>query len=242
MPTLSLGGKEIRYTVLRGRSPKYTYLRFRPDLTLEIISPSRGRFSLDSLLREKQDWIRKKYEELASTQRTINDESLMFEGRYLRLVFVESYDREELQVDLEKGQVRYWAGERSRIRELARRWFVRETSKYVVARLSTLAAERGVSFRSADVREIRNWGYCTRSGRISINWQLIALPERLREYVLQHELTHLSEFNHSRHFYMKLRTVCPDYRRRERELDEIETISPVSSASNADASPEGLPF
>jgi predicted metal-dependent hydrolase len=92
------------------------------------------------------------------------------------------------------------------------------------------------------VREIRNWGYCTRSGRISINWQLIALPERLREYVLLHELTHLSEFNHSRQFYRRLSSVCPDYRRRERELDEVETISPVSSSSDADASRHGLPF
>jgi predicted metal-dependent hydrolase len=242
MPTLILGGREIQYTVLKGRSPKYTYLRFMPDLTLEIISPSRGRFSLDSLLREKQDWIRKKYEELARTQRIVGNESLMYQGRRLRLLFVESSDREDLQLDVEKGEIRYWATERSRIRELARRLFVRETSRYVVARLSTLAAELGVRFRSADVREIRNWGYCTRSGRISINWQLIALPERLREYVLLHELTHLSEFNHSRQFYRRLSSVCPDYRRRERELDEVETISPVSSSSDADASRHGLPF
>ncbi len=242
MPTLSLGGKQIQYTVIQGRSRKYTYLRFRSDLTLEIISPSRGRFSLDSLLREKEEWIRKKHDELSRNQRTVNNESLMFEGRRLRLIFVESHDREELQVDSGKWEVRYWASERSRIRELARRWFVKETSRYVVARLSTLAAELGLSFRSVDVREIRNWGYCTRSGRISINWQLIALPERLREYVLLHELTHLSEFNHSSRFYGRLRSVCPDYRHREKELDGFETISPISSASDKDAPPGVLPF
>ena len=230
MPTFSLGGRQIRYTVLQGRSPKNTYLRFRPDLTLEIISPSRGKMSVDSLLREKEDWIGKKYDELARGERTINHETIMFGGRHLRLVFVEAQDQEGLELDLEKAEVRFRAVERSRIRELVRRWFVRETSQYVVGRLSAMAAELGVHLRSADVREIRNWGYCTRNGRISISWQLIALPERLREYVLLHELTHLAEFNHSSRFYRRLESACPDYRIRERELEEIETVAPFAKS------------
>ncbi len=96
MPTLWLGERQIRYTVLPGKSRKYTYLRFRSDLTLEIISPSGGKFSLDSLLRKKEGWIRRKYEELSRNNRTVTDESLMFDGKSLRLVFVKSADREAL--------------------------------------------------------------------------------------------------------------------------------------------------
>jgi predicted metal-dependent hydrolase len=92
----------------------------------------------------------------------------------------------------------------------------------------------GVRFRSADVREIKNWGYCTRGRRISISWQLISLPERLRDYVLKHELVHLSEFNHSTNFYRRLRSVCADYRQRERELDKIEAASLFSHSSGRD--------
>ncbi|MGH9919941.1 MAG: M48 metallopeptidase family protein [Nitrososphaerales archaeon] len=49
----------------------------------------------------------------------------------------------------------------------------------------------------------------------------MALPERLREYVVLHELTHLEEFNHSLAFKKKLARTCPDYRQREKELDYI---------------------
>src|SRR5439155_8095022 len=102
----------------------------------------------------------------------------------------------------------------------------------------------GVRFRSADVREIKNWGYCTRGGRISISWQLISLPERLREYVLRHELVHLSVFNHSGSFYRSLRSVCPDYRQRERELDEIEVVSLFASHASVkeDDAPRGAMY
>ena len=72
-----------------------------------------------------------------------------------------------------------------------------------------------------DVREIGKWGYCTREGRLSFSWQLIALPERLREYVVFHELTHLLEFNHSPAFRRKLAKVCPDFRECEKELDLV---------------------
>ena len=78
-----------------------------------------------------------------------------------------------------------------------------------------------VSSRRVDVREIGKWGYCTRGGRLSFSWQLIALPERLREYVVLHELTHLSHFDHSPAFKRKLAAYCPDFRDRERELNLV---------------------
>ena len=116
------------------------------------------------------------------------------------------------------------SSQRSRVRELVRRWFLKETSRYVVRKLGELSEGLGVKYRRADVRQIRNWGYCTRDGRLSFNWQLIALPERLREYVILHELAHLSEFNHSPAFKGRLAAFCPDYRQREKELDRIASL------------------
>jgi predicted metal-dependent hydrolase len=129
---------------------------------------------------------------------------------------------------LEKGAVTVRASDRSRIKELVRRWFLKETSRYVMQKLSDLSATLPGTYKMADVREIKNWGYCTRSGRLSFSWQLIALPERLREYIVMHELTHLREFNHSAAFKRRLAEVCPDYRQREKELD---LISPANLKS-----------
>ena len=41
------------------------------------------------------------------------------------------------------------------------------------------------------------------------------------EYIIFHEVAHLSELNHSRAFKRRLAAICPDYRERERELDQI---------------------
>jgi predicted metal-dependent hydrolase len=114
-----------------------------------------------------------------------------------------------------------YTDDRRRFKELVRRWFLRETSAYVVRRVAELAPRVGAKPARVDVREMGKWGYCTRGGRLSFSWQLIALPERLREYVVLHELTHLLEFNHSIAFRRRLGAVLPDFHDLEGELDLI---------------------
>jgi hypothetical protein len=145
----------------------------------------------------------------------------MYEGNLLSIVFERTEEKEEFLPDPERKEVVVRASDRSRILELVRRWFVRETSRYVVRKLAELSAGLPIKYRRADVREMKNWGYCTRGGRLSFSWQLIALPEALRDYVIMHELAHLKEFNHSAAFKRRLAEFCPDYRARERALDKI---------------------
>jgi len=221
LPALEIGGRRIEYQVLRGTSRRYTYFRFRPDLTLEVVLP-RGRLGdAGSAISQRRDWILKKYEEMQNTKRILDDSRVMFDGRFLDIVYEKAHEKEEILPDIEGGKVVIRASERSRVKELVRRWFLRETSRYVMKRLGELSQVLPASYKQADVREIKNWGYCTRSGRVSFSWQLIALPERLREYVIYHELMHLEEFNHSPAFKRKLAKLCPDFRQREKELDYI---------------------
>ena len=221
MPALEIAGRRIEYTVLRGTSRRYTYFRFRSDLTLEVILP-RGRLGdAGTAISQRREWILKKYEEMQKTRRILDDDRVMFDGRLLDIVYEEALEKEEILPDPEGGRVVVRASERARVRELVRRWFLRETSRYVMRKLADLAPTLPAAYKRADVREIKSWGYCTRTGRLSFSWQLIALPERLREYVVFHELTHLEEFNHSPAFKRKLSRLCPDYRQREKELDYI---------------------
>lgn len=221
MPALELDGRSIEYLVLRGRGRRYTYFRFRPDLTLEVTLP-RDRFGdARAAIRQRREWILEKYEEMLKSRRILDDERVMFEGRLLDIVFEQAVDKEELVPDPERGTVVVRTSDRSRITELVRRWFLKESSRYVTGKLSELAPALPAAFKRADVREIRNWGYCTRTGRLSFSWQLAALPERLREYVVFHEVAHLDVFNHSPAFKRRLAQLCPDFRLREKELDRI---------------------
>jgi len=216
----SVGGKALSYSVLRGTSRRYTYFRFRSDLTLEVVLPRGRRVDPEAAVRENLPWISREYQRVAASRAILQPGGVMYGGSYLRVVHVQS-SSDELVPDPEAGEVRVRTSDRARIKELVRRWFLKDTSAYVVRKVSEFAPLVGARPSRVDVREIGKWGYCTRTGRISFSWQLVALPERLREYVVFHELTHLLEFNHSAAFRRRLSAVCPDFRRRERELDQI---------------------
>jgi predicted metal-dependent hydrolase len=220
LPLLNVGTHRIEYSVVKGASRRYTYFRFRPDMTLEVSVPRGRRVDVEAMIKERLSWINREYKRAANTKRILGTDHVMFGGQRLRIIHVENA-KEELVPNISTGEVLISTSERRRIKELIRRWFLRETSTYVVRKVREAAPLLGVRPSRVDVREISKWGYCTRGGRLSFSWQLIALPDRLREYVVFHELTHLLEFNHSVSFKERLGSLCPDFRKRERELDQI---------------------
>lgn len=67
----------------------------------------------------------------------------------------------------------------------------------------------------------RRWGSCSRSGRVTLNVELVKLPMSLIDYVIAHELCHLSEFNHGPKFYRLLEYAMPDWKEREKLLKQF---------------------
>ena len=220
MPAFDLGPSRVEYRVLKGSGRRYTYFRFNRDLTLEVILPRGRAVDVEEAIRERSTWLRREYERLAKTREVLGKDEVMFNGEILKVVFSKG-DGDLLVPEVSKGTVTLRASHPGRLRELLRRWFLAESSAYAVRKVAELAPKLGVRPTRVDVREIGKWGYCTRGGRLSFSWQLAALPEELRAYVVIHELTHLRHFDHSPAFKRQLAQACPDFRRREKELDLI---------------------
>lgn len=82
----------------------------------------------------------------------------------------------------------------------------REQAKSVLPpRLQSLAAARGLHYKKVSIHKSRTrWGSCSSKGNISLSLYLMLLPPHLQDYVMQHELTHLVEMNHSPRFWALL--------------------------------------
>jgi predicted metal-dependent hydrolase len=80
-------------------------------------------------------------------------------------------------------------------------------------RLRELAAQHGFTVKAVTVRAQRTrWGSCSPTGRISLNWRLLQLPPSVSDYVLLHELAHLTHLNHSARFWREVERICPWHR------------------------------
>ena len=79
----------------------------------------------------------------------------------------------------------------------------------LVPRLLDMAKERGINVNGVRVSSAKGrWGSCSSKGSINLSLYLVLLPRHLQDYVLQHELTHRLEMNHSPRFWARLDEVC----------------------------------
>ena len=80
-----------------------------------------------------------------------------------------------------------------------------EARKILPPRLTELAQNYGFQFNKLTIRNNkRNWGSCSARNNISLNLQMMKLPDELIDYVLLHELVHTRIKNHGPLFWAKL--------------------------------------
>jgi predicted metal-dependent hydrolase len=102
------------------------------------------------------------------------------------------------------------------LRPVLQALFIRLAKVELPARAWELAARTRLNVTRVSVRDQRSrWGSCTAAGTISLNWRLILTPEPVRDYIIQHELMHLREMNHSPRFWACVEEAFPGWREAE---------------------------
>lgn len=81
-------------------------------------------------------------------------------------------------------------------------------SGVLIPRAREIAASLGLKPRSwAIMNGFKTFGKCTSSGDIYLSYICLFLTQELRDYIVCHELAHLSEMSHSRRFH----AICDKY-------------------------------
>jgi predicted metal-dependent hydrolase len=65
------------------------------------------------------------------------------------------------------------------------------------------------------------WGSCSADGTLRFNWRIVMAEPDLIDYLAVHEMLHMRIRSHSPRFHAALANVMPDYRERERRLNEF---------------------
>src|SRR5260221_14476176 len=81
------------------------------------------------------------------------------------------------------------------------------------------AARIGVKPARIQVRPMRTkWASISTSGSMTLDLDLLRLPQELGEFVIVHELVHLLAPNHGRVFKSFMHAYMPDWETREKQL------------------------
>ena len=66
------------------------------------------------------------------------------------------------------------------------------------------------------------WASCSSKKSLNFSWRLMMADEDVMDYVVVHELAHLTEMNHSAKFWAIVEAAMPDYRLRQKKLKELQ--------------------
>ncbi len=78
------------------------------------------------------------------------------------------------------------------------------------------------------IRKMKSkWGSCSHQGAMRFNEALAFLDDLALAYVVNHEASHLVQFNHSAAFYEVLHQIMPNHRSAERHLNLFSEILQV---------------
>jgi len=95
----------------------------------------------------------------------------------------------------------------------------KEAKTVLTDRLNLLAHKYKFSYNRLYIRNQKTrWGSCSSKNNISLNMNLIRLPQKLQDYVILHELVHIKHKNHSKKFWGEMDRLVGDGKRLRKEM------------------------
>ena len=189
---------------------------------------------IEKLVAEKTAWIERKLAEAERKQRgiarqleqssTLADGSrIMVQGQFLPLKLiasdqmkvVQSSDRLEVYADADL------IADKEQLHALVEQWLYRRAVEELNFCVNVYKQRVGATPSRIQIKDYRaRWGSCKPDGSIQLNWRLIHAPMHIMDYVVVHELCHLLEMNHSKHFWSEVERVEPQYKMKRQWLKD----------------------
>ena len=101
------------------------------------------------------------------------------------------------------------------------RRYIDAAKEYFPERAAYFRQFTGGTYNRITIRDQKTrWGSCSARGTLSFNWRLMLAPPAILDYVVVHELCHLTHMDHSAAFWQAVEAVYPDYRSARKWLKE----------------------
>ncbi len=233
------GDTTIEYQVRRSKRRKKTIQVTVDGNGVRVAAPMKTPDrELRAFVRKRAAWIIKHSANArlaAAPKRFAGGETLPYLGRDVR-VLVEPAGAPSPEVCFDHWRFRVAAlttldgEERSeRIRRAIIAWYQARAAERIPARVERWWPRlgRGEKPRVLIRDQRRRWGSCARDGTLRFSWRAIMLEPALIDYIVVHELAHLTHQNHSVDFWDHVHSAMPDADDRRRRLREAGRSLPL---------------
>jgi predicted metal-dependent hydrolase len=183
----------------------------------------------------KLPWIKKQVKSLSEQHREqpreyIEGESIYYQGQRYLVKLQETTGKSEVKLGHKYITILTKPGTTTEQKnKIIKDWYRKKLKEKIPALLDKWEPEIGVKAEECGIKQMRTkWGSCNQSAkRIWLNLELAKKPLICLEYILVHELIHLIERNHNKHFITLMDKHMPKWRQHREELNKL----PVARSS-----------
>ena len=207
--TVTLRGRDVRIRLQLSRRARHITLRLDEKRGgVDLVLP-RGVPRAEGLqfAQEKAGWILRHIDSLPSPVPFAHGSVIPVMGKEYE-IFHRPNDRGVVWVEDSTLCV---AGDAPHVARRVTDWLKKTARREISWRAHANAERTGRGIERISFRDPRSrWGSCSDDGHLSFSWRLVLAPAGVLEYVVAHEVAHLTELNHSPRFWALVHDLCPD--------------------------------
>jgi len=220
----------VSYTLLKSSRRRTMEISVSEEERVRVVVPSYvSRKAVEGFIRERSAWIINSLQAMhRANQFTCHrdyeiGQEFLFLGKSYP-VYIEEGARKQTRVVFDKQGWSIFipsglteAQRRQKVKTALVQWYRREAREILGTRVFHNVRLMGLEPMTVSVRTQKQiWGSCHCGEKhITLNWLLVLAPLHVIDYVIVHELAHLTHPNHSRRFWNKVESFLPDYKERQ---------------------------
>ena len=191
------------------------------ERVIDLIIPSRARLEKAyDFARENKEWIEEKLNTLPDPVPLEDGAIIPIFGRHTVLKIFYDPNLKRTSIILEPNELIVVTNKEDPTARIVR--FLKEEVRRVIKELAEeKAAQIGRRVHGIHMRDTKSrWGSCASNGHLSFSWRLMFAPTIAMDYVVAHEVAHLTHMHHGKRFWEQCENLCSNFKAGKKWMDD----------------------